>query len=176
MGEIRRLRGIIVEGGRTQFIPTGFHCFGYPVGEPCGLPQNNPTVFSLTLEATSLAKQRRLFKKSKVYSKTEVFNTVGTDVPDCVGNLLFSGEEKRSKKVVGTLATVSQAKAPGRNYKLLPALATNSPPDCLLNASRHPPYERSHLCDTNEIIRFKIQCLLFLKTTIGQPRTAVPTI
>ena len=24
----------------------------------------------------------------------------------------------------------------GRNYKLLPALATNSPPDCLLNASR----------------------------------------
>ena len=25
---------------------------------------------------------------------------------------------------------------PGRNYKLLPALATNSPPDCLLNASR----------------------------------------
>ena len=25
---------------------------------------------------------------------------------------------------------------PGRNYQLLPALATNSPPDCLLNASR----------------------------------------
>ena len=28
---------------------------------------------------------------------------------DCVGYLLFSGEEKRSKKVVGTLAAVSQA-------------------------------------------------------------------
>ena len=48
----------------------------------------------------------------------------------------FSGEEKRNKKVAGTLAIVSRAKAPGRNYKLLPALATNSPPDCLLNASR----------------------------------------
>ena len=52
----------------------------------------------------------------------------GTDVFGCVGYLLFSGEEKRSKKVVGTLATVSRAKAPGRNYKLLPALAIKSPP------------------------------------------------
>ena len=33
----------------------------------------------------------------------------GTDVFGCVGYLLFSGEEKRSKKVVGTLAAVSQA-------------------------------------------------------------------
>ena len=32
----------------------------------------------------------------------------GTGVFGCVGYLLFSGEEKRSKKVVGTLATVSQ--------------------------------------------------------------------
>ena len=30
---------------------------------------------------------------------------------------------------------VANASTPGRNYKLLPALATNSPPDCLLNAS-----------------------------------------
>jgi len=30
----------------------------------------------------------------------------------------------------------STASGPGRNRRLLPALATNSPPDCLLNASR----------------------------------------
>ena len=63
--------------------------------------------------------------------------TVGTGVPDCVEYLLFSGEEKRSKKVAGDYCRdCVPADAPGRNYKLLPALATNSPPDCLLNASR----------------------------------------
>ena len=31
----------------------------------------------------------------------ETILTVGTGVPDCVGYLLFSGEEKRSKKVAG---------------------------------------------------------------------------
>ena len=34
--------------------------------------------------------------------------TVGTDVLGCVEYLLFSGEEKRSKKVAGTLAAVSR--------------------------------------------------------------------
>ena len=84
----------------------------------------------------------------------------GLSSPD-VRYLLFSSEEKRSKKVVGTLATVSQAPqrfkaselinacfltvgtdvlgcpnrtaagaVPGRNYKLLPALAIDSPPGC----------------------------------------------
>ena len=71
------------------------------VGEGFPLPPNDPTVFSLTLEATSLAKQRRLFKKSEVYGKTKSFKTVGTDVLGCVKYLLFSGEEKRSKKVAG---------------------------------------------------------------------------
>ena len=48
-------------GGRTQFAPTMLtFSRTNPVGETCGLPQNNPTVFSLSLEATSLAKQRRL--------------------------------------------------------------------------------------------------------------------
>ena len=37
------------------------------------------------------------------------FLTVGSFVLGCMRYLLFSGEEKRSKKVVGTLATVSQA-------------------------------------------------------------------
>ena len=49
----------------------------------------------------------------------------------------FQAKKKEAKKSLATTtATVSRAKAPGRNYKLLPALATNSPPDCLLNASR----------------------------------------
>ena len=54
------------------------------------------------------------------------FLTVGTDVLGC---------PKRT----------AAGAVPGRNYKLLPALATNSPPDCLLNASRHPPYDEKLL-------------------------------
>ena len=51
--------------------------------------------------------------------------------------LLFSGEEKRSKKVAGDYYRgCARAKAPGRNYKLLPALLAFSPPDCLRSASR----------------------------------------
>ena len=42
------------------------------------------------------------------YGKTNLVYIVGTFVIDYVEYLLFSGEEKRSKKVVGTLATVSQ--------------------------------------------------------------------
>ena len=45
-----------------------------PVGANCVRPQNDPTDFSLTLEATSLAKQRRLFKKSKVMDITKAFS------------------------------------------------------------------------------------------------------
>lgn len=37
---------------------------------------------------------------------------------------------------------------PGLNYRLLPALATNSPPDCLLNASRPQLRLRSIVCYT----------------------------
>ena len=48
--------------------------------------------------------------------------TVGTDVPGCPNK-------------------ISAGAVPGRNYKLLPALATNSPPDYSRSASRHPPYE-----------------------------------
>ena len=43
-------------------------------------------------------------------------------------------EAKRHRRLLPRLCP--GLKAPGRNYKLLPALATNSPPDCLLNASR----------------------------------------
>ena len=90
--------------------------------------------------------------------------------------LLFSGEEKRSKKVAGTLATVSRAKAPGRNYKLLPALATNSPPDYSLNASRPPPYDkRSFAYDKLNYPLYNIS-LALPETIIGQPRTSVPTL
>ena len=54
-----------------------------------------------------------------------------------MSNFFFQAKKKEAKKSLATTtATVSRAKAPGRNYKLLPALATNSPPDCLLNASR----------------------------------------
>ena len=35
--------------------------------------------------------------------------------------------------------------SPGRNYKLLPALATNSPPDYSLNASRPSPIKATKL-------------------------------
>gem|GEM_PF-4256833 len=49
----------------------------------------------------------------------------------CVGSLLFSGEEKRSKKVAGDYyRDCVPANAPGRNYKLLPALAIDSPLGC----------------------------------------------
>ena len=68
-------------------------------------------------------------------------NFVGTGVLDCVRYLLFSGEEKRSKKVVGDYyRDCVPANAPGRNYKLLPALAIDSPPGCQCGyaaASRH---------------------------------------
>ncbi len=37
---------------------------------------------------------------------------------------------KKKQKGTGTLAAVSRAKAPGRNYKLLPALAIDSPLGC----------------------------------------------
>ena len=48
----------------------------------------------------------------------------------------FQAKKKEAKKSPGHLRLCPGLKAPGRNYKLLPALATNSPPDCLLNASR----------------------------------------
>ena len=47
-------------------------------------------------------------RRLKVYIVTKVSDIVGTDVLGCVEYLLFSGEEKRSKKVAGTLATVSR--------------------------------------------------------------------
>ena len=50
---------------------------------------------------------------------------VGTGVLDCVEYLLFSGEEKRSKKVVGTLATVSRTPqrflVSGKPFRVAPA-------------------------------------------------------
>ena len=49
----------------------------------------------------------------------------------CVGSLLFLGEEKRSKKVAGDYyRDCVPANAPGRNYKLLPALVIDSPLGC----------------------------------------------
>ena len=43
----------------------------------------------------------------------------------------FQAKKKEAKKSpVTTTATVSRAKAPGCNYKLLPALAIDSPPGC----------------------------------------------
>ena len=51
-------------------------------------------------------------------------------------NFFFQAKKKEAKKAPGHLRLCPGLKAPGRNYKLLPALATNSPPDCLLNASR----------------------------------------
>ena len=49
----------------------------------------------------------------------------------------FQAKKKEAKKSPATTtATVSRAKAPGRNYKLLPALLAFSPPDCLRSASR----------------------------------------
>ena len=65
----------------------------------------------------------RGFKKELLYDETEVFYTVGTDVLGCP-----------KKTTAGAV--------PGRNYKLLPALATNSPPDYSFHASRpHPTIE-----------------------------------
>ena len=52
-------------GERSLFLSLSY-CHVQHVGANCVRPQNNPTVFSLSLESTSLAKQRRLFKKSKV--------------------------------------------------------------------------------------------------------------
>ena len=75
-------------------------------------------------------KAKEALKEVKSGCQNGTILTVGTDVLDCVRDLLFSGEEKRSKKVAGTLATVSRTKAPGRNYKLLPALAIDSPLGC----------------------------------------------
>ena len=51
-------------------------------------------------------------------------------------NFFFQAKKKEAKKSPGHLRLCPGLKAPGRNYKLLPALATNSPPDCSLNASR----------------------------------------
>ena len=48
----------------------------------------------------------------------------------------FQAKKKEAKKSPGHLRLCPGLKAPGRNYKLLPALATNSPPDCLRSASR----------------------------------------
>ena len=62
---------------------------------------------------------------------------VGLSFSAVWSNFFFQAKKKEAKKsLVTTTAAVSRAKAPGRNYKLLPALATNSPPDYSLNASR----------------------------------------
>ena len=71
------------------------------------------------------------FKKLKVDEYNESTLNVWTFVLGCVGSLLFSGEEKRSKKVAGDYyRDCVPANAPGRNYKLLPALAIDSPLGC----------------------------------------------
>ena len=54
-----------------------------------------------------------------------------------MSNFFFQAKKKEAKKSLGLLPRLCPGlKAPGRNYKLLPALATNSPPDCLRSASR----------------------------------------
>ena len=53
-----------------------------------------------------------------------------------MSNFFFQAKKKEAKKSLGHLRLCPGLKAPGRNYKLLPALATNSPPDCLRSASR----------------------------------------
>ena len=66
----------------------------------------------------------------------------------------FQAKKKEAKKSLATTtATVSRAKAPGRNYKLLPALATNSPPDCLRSASRP---QRSLVCEKTNTCSFTV--------------------
>ena len=81
----------------------------------------------------------RGFKKELLYDETEVFYTVGTFVLGC---------PKRT----------TAGAVPGRNYKLLPALATNSPPDYSFHASRPPPYDRGQKCMTK--LNYPIYTLL----------------
>ena len=84
------------------------------------------------------ALKRSYYMTKRKYSM-EVFYTVGTDVLGC---------PKRT----------TAGAVPGRNYKLLPALATNSPPDYSLHASRHPPYDRGQKCMTK--LNYPIYTLL----------------
>lgn len=74
-GAVRRRRGLILGTWLANAVYSYHATASYhSVGETCGLPTNDPTVFPLPLEATSLAKQRRLFKKSKVGAKTVSFS------------------------------------------------------------------------------------------------------
>ena len=79
----------------------------------------SPAALSVTVNRATYPEGRG-FKKELLYDETEVFYTVGTDVLGC---------PKRT----------TAGAVPGRNYKLLPALATNSPPDYSLHASRPRP-------------------------------------
>ena len=109
-----------------------------PTGLPYGLVWGNgrtagiscvrlPTIppsSSLSARSHLPCKAKEAFLKVICLCQNGSFKIVGTGVPDCPNRM-------------------SAGAVPGRNYKLLPALATNSPPDYSLNASRHPPYERS---------------------------------
>ena len=80
-------------------------------------------LLAITLSVTTsraTSPEGRGFKKELLYDETEVFYTVGTFV---------LGYPKRT----------TAGAVPGRNYKLLPALATNSPPDYSFHASRPRP-------------------------------------
>ena len=69
---------------------------------------------------------------------------VGTGVLDCVEYLLFSDEEKRSKKVVGTLAAVSRTP---QRFKVGAKFCCVAPP---------PALRKEVICTLqNEIILFK---------------------
>ena len=87
--------------------------------------------------ATTTATVSQTPQRFLVLEKTYVrFLTVGTDVLGCPLSSFLSAEKeaKRHRRLLPRLCP--GLKAPGRNYKLLPALATNSPPDCLRSASR----------------------------------------
>ncbi len=98
----------------------------------------SPAVLSVTVNRATYPEWRG-FKKELLYDETEVFYTVGTDVLGC---------PKRT----------TAGAVPGRNYKLLPALATNSPPDYSLHASRPTPYDRGQKCMTK--LNYPIYTLL----------------
>ena len=68
----------------------------------------------------------------------------------------FQAKKKEAKKSPGHLRLCPGLKAPGRNYKLLPALATNSPPDCLRSASRPQRFGGVERQDALRLQRFNV--------------------
>ena len=115
--------------------------------------QTIPPSSSLSARSHLPCKAKEAFLKVICLCQNGSFKIVGTGVPDCPNRM-------------------SAGAVPGRNYKLLPALATNSPPDYSRSASRPALRNKVNLrvYQTTPTQKFfaglfqKMRCLLFQKS------------